>query len=280
MKCKLIGFILFLLMAGALLIAGCTSLQSGSAPANTVTTTTTPGSSQGSILVYSGAGLKAPMQEIGQVFTRKYGIDVQFNYGGSGMLISQMNLTKKGDVFIPGSTVEFSTAQNQGLVAASQLIGYHVPVIAVQKGNPKNINTIQDFAQPGLKVALGDVNATAVGKAGAKMFKRYNITESVEKNVITRTPTINELTIIMNAGQADAALLTLDQINQDTMDAISIPAEDNAVLIVPIGLTTFTKNPENAQKFADFVASDEGKTIFVKHGFPSYPDPVYTNIKP
>jgi molybdate transport system substrate-binding protein len=270
------GFILLLLIVGTLLIAGCTSSQTGSTPANN----TTPGSSQESILVYSGAGLKSPMEEIGQLFTRKFGITVQYNYGGSGMLISQMNLTKKGDVFIPGSTVEYSTAQNQGLVGGSQLVAYHVPVIAVQKGNPKNITTIQDFAKPGLKVALGDTNATAIGKAGAKMFKKFNITEAVDKNVITRTPTINELTVIMNTGQADAALLTLDQINEATMDAIPIPANDNVVLIVPVGITSFTKNPEFAQKFADFVASDEGKAVFASHGFPAYPDPMYASVKP
>ena len=280
MRCKLIEVMFMLLIAGALVIAGCTSTQPGHTPSDTIAVTGTPVPSGGSVLVYSGAGLKTPMQELGQSFTKKYGIDVQYTYGGSGMLISQMNLTKKGDAFIPGSTVEYGIAKSQGLVGESQLVGYHVPVIAVQKGNPKNIKTIQDFAQPGLKVALGDAAATAIGKAGTKMFNRYNITQAVEKNVITRTPTINELTTIMNTGQADAALLTLDQINMDKMDAISIPVSDNIVLIVPIGVTSFTKNPENARKFADFVASDEGKAIFAKHGFPSYPDPAYAGINP
>ena len=41
----------------------------------------------------------------------------------------------------------------------------HVPVIVVQKGNPKNITTLADFARPGLKIALGDANATALAAA-------------------------------------------------------------------------------------------------------------------
>jgi molybdate transport system substrate-binding protein len=280
MKYKHTGFLFILLIIGVLITAGCTSSQPENTPASTVAITNTPADQQENLLVYSGAGLKAPMQEIGQVFTQKYGIDIQYNYGGSGMLISQMNLTKKGDVFITGSTVEFNMAKNQGLVDTSQLVGYHVPVIVVQKGNPKNIQTIEDFAQSGLKVALGDVNATAIGKAGAKMFNKYNISAAVEKNVITRTPTINELTVIMNTGQADASILTLDQVNKEKMDVISIPTKDNVVLIIPVGITTFTKNSGNAQKFADFVASDEGKAIFVKHGFPSYPNPAYAEVKP
>ncbi len=280
MKSKQIGFMLILLIAGALLISGCTSTQSGNIPASTPTVTTTSGSPQESILVYAGAGLKAPLDEIGSVFTKKYGIAVQYNYGGAGTLVSQMNLSKKGDVFMPGSTVEFKTAKDQGLVNASQIVAYHVPVIVVQKGNPKNITSIRDFARPGLKIALGDVNATAIGKAGAKMLQKFNITGAVEKNVVTRTPTINELTVIMNLGQADAALLTLDQVNPGTMDAITIPLSDNVVLITPIGATTFTQNSDAANKFVNFVASDEGKAFFAKHGFPIYPDPAYASVKP
>jgi molybdate transport system substrate-binding protein len=243
-------------------------------------TTGTPASPQASILVYAGAGLKAPMEEIAKEFTREYGIGVQYTYAGSGVLITQMNLTKKGDVFITGSTVEYSSAMDKGLVGPYQLVAYHVPVIAVQKGNPKNITSVQDFSRPGLKIALGDINATAIGKAGAKMFKKLNITDAVEKNVVTRTPTINELTVLVNTGQIDATLLTLDQVNNETMEAIPIPNDVNEVLIIPIGVTTFSENQDNARKFADFVASDEGKAIFAKHGFPKYPDPAYADVKP
>jgi molybdate transport system substrate-binding protein len=230
--------------------------------------------------VYSGAGLKAPMQELGQAFTKKYGTEVQFTWGGSGMLISQMNLTQKGDVFITGSTVEYNIAKGKGFVDEPRLVAYHVPVIAVQKGNPGNILTIQDFARPGLKIALGDAGATAIGKAGQKMFAKYNITGEVEANVVTRTPTINELTVIMNTGQADAAILTLDQIDPDKVDAVPIPVSDNAVLIIPIGVTGFSQEPGSARLFADFVASGEGKAVFEKHGFPAYPDPAYAGVNP
>ena len=271
MPCARMGFIISLFLIIAAVVPGCITPQDA---------TPSPASSQAAILVYSGAGLKAAMDDIGQEFTRKYGIEVQYNYAGSGLLISQMNLTRKGDVFITGSTVEYNTAMNQGLAGPYQLVAYHVPVIAVQKGNEKNITMLQDFARPGLKIALGDVNATAIGKAGAKMFKKLNITDAVEENVVTRTPTINELTILMTAGQADASILTLDLINDKTMEAIQIPITVNEVMIIPVGITTFSENQDNARKFADFVASDEGKAIFVSHGFPKYPDPAYVDVKP
>ncbi len=280
MKIKHLCLLAVLLIAVALCTAGCTTTQPPASPAVTTTAPATAGQAGGSILVYAGAGLKAPMDEIGALYTNRTGVAVHYTYGGSGVLITQMNLTRLGDVFVPGSTVEFATAKNQGLVNSSQLIAYHVPVIVVRKGNPDGIHTIQDLAKPGLKVALGDANATAIGKAGAKMFAKYNITAAVGKNVVTRTPTINELTVIMNTGQADAAILTLDQVNPDKVDTVTIPTADNVVLIVPAGVTTFTKDTDKARKFVDFVASDEGRKVFAEHGFPVYPDSQFAGVKP
>ena len=274
------GSILVILIVCLLVAAGCTSTSSPATGSGQSAAVTTPAASQGSILVYAGAGLKAPLDEIGPLFMEKTGIAVQYNYGGAGTLVSQMNLTKKGDVFMPGSTTEFKTAKSQGLVNESKLVAYHIPVIAVQKGNPKNITTLSDFAQPGLKVALGDANATAIGKASTKMFAALNISAAVEKNVVSRTPTINELTVIMQTGQANAAILTLDQYDAKTMDMITIPLSQNVVLITPIGATTFSKNTDAANQFVSFVASDDGKALFAKHGFVTYPNATYANVTP
>jgi molybdate transport system substrate-binding protein len=124
------------------------------------------------------------------------------------------------------------------------------------------------------------VNTTAIGRAGDKLFEKHGIRDAVEKNVVLRAPTINEVVVAMNMGTADAALVTLDQVNPATMDTITLPPENGLVLIVPVGATTFTEQPDAAQAFVEFVTSDEGRAIFVKHGFPAYPDPAYAGIEP
>ncbi|MFA5332211.1 MAG: molybdate ABC transporter substrate-binding protein [Methanoregula sp.] len=274
------GSILTILIVCLLFAAGCTSTTPSAATTNSTATVTAASATGQSLLVYGGAGLKSALNEIGEVYTEKSGITIQYNYGGAGTLVTQMNLTKKGDVFMPGSTVEFKNAKSQGLVNDSKLVAYHVPVIVVQKGNPKNITSLEDFAEPDLKVALGDTNATAIGKAATKMFNALNISAAVEKNVVSRTPTINELVTIMKTGQADAAILTLDAYDPKTMDMIEIPLNENVVLITPIGATTFTTNATAANDYVNFVASDEGKAIFEKHGFPTYPNATYANVTP
>jgi molybdate transport system substrate-binding protein len=262
------------LLAALLCTAGCTTQPSVTGE------NATPTGADTSLLVYSGAGLKKPMSEIGEAFTDKYGINIEYTFAGSGTLITQMELSRKGDAFIPGGTPDYRIAREKGLVGEPGYVAYHVPVIAVGKGNPHNITSVDDFARPGLKIALGGVNSTAIGRAGDKLFRAHGIHDAVEANVVLRAPTINEVVVAMNMGTADAALLTMDQINPEKMDMIGLPPEDNLALIVPIGATAFTTQPKAAQMFVDFVASEEGKAIFVKHGFPAYPDPAYAGIEP
>ncbi|HJK03843.1 MAG TPA: extracellular solute-binding protein, partial [Methanocorpusculum sp.] len=121
----------------------------------------------------------------------------------------------------------------------------------------------------------GDVHATAIGKAGVEIFQTYGASEEIEDNVILRGATINEVVTAMATGNADAALLTLDNAKGDQFDLIEIPVTNNSILIAPIGITTFTTQPELAQKFADFVASDEGKANLEKYGLPAYPNEKY-----
>jgi molybdate transport system substrate-binding protein len=271
MSKKPIALITAVLIAVLLCTAGCS---------NTVSENGTSAADNTTLLVYSGAGLKTAMTEIGEVFTEKYGIGIDYNFAGSGTLITQMELSRKGDLFIPGGTPDYRIAQGKGLVGEPGYVAYHVPVIVVAPGNPKNITSVEDFARRGLKIALGDANTTAIGRASDKLFQQRGILDAVEANVVLRAPTVNEVAVAMNMGTADAALITLDMVNPETMEVIELPPENGVVLIVPIGVTTFTEHQDAARLFVEFVTSDEGKAIFVKHGFPAYPDPAYAGIEP
>ncbi|HDR74259.1 MAG TPA: extracellular solute-binding protein, partial [Methanoculleus sp.] len=160
MHCTNTLIMLAVILACGIFLAGCTGTRDAAAA----------GSSE-SVFVYCGAGLKAPMQEIGSVFEEHYGVAVEYTYAGSGALITQMELSRKGDAFIPGGTPDYAIALNKGLVSDQpQYVAYHVPVIAVAKDNPKNITCVEDFTKPGITVALGGINQTAIGKAGDKLF--------------------------------------------------------------------------------------------------------------
>jgi molybdate transport system substrate-binding protein len=220
------------------------------------------------LLVFSGAGLKKPMDEIGKVFEEKYGVKVQYTYAGAGQNLSQIALTGEGDVFTPGDISFYETAKEQGLVDSKKDIAYHVPIIAVPADNPANIQTLEDLAKPGVKIVLGDPQSAAIGRVSMKIFEKKGILDQVQNNVIATTPTVNELVSYVSMKQADASIIWEDNAKNITeIKTLEIPKEQNIIKTVPISLITKSTNKEMAQKFIDFVTSDEGKSIYKKHGF-------------
>ena len=225
-----------------------------------------------SLLVYCGAGMKKPMDELGPLFEQECGVKVTYNYAGSGHLLNQLELAQQGDVYQPGSTYYFDIAKGEGLIDYEKHVAYHVPVIAVPKGNPANITCLNDLAKPGVKVALGDPNACAIGKLGDKILEKNGIKDAVGDSVIARGATVNALLVYVSQGDVDAAITWEETVlfAPDETDIIGIPEEENIIKIIPIGTLTFSENKESARKFVDFITSDEGKAIYKKYGFTPY----------
>jgi len=234
------------------------------------------GFAKDTLLVYSGAGMRKPMDAIGVVFQQKCDTQVKYNYAGSNALLSQMELTKMGDVYMPGETMYIEIATKKGLVDYQRLTCYHIPIITVPKGNPANITCLEDLAKPGVKLVWGDPKVAAIGKTGKEILEKSGIYDKAWANVIATLPTMNEVMLQIALGQADASINWWDTVKAvKDIEVIEIPKEQNLIEIIPIGVTTFSKNPETAKKFVDFCASAEGQAIFEKHGFIAYPNPRY-----
>jgi molybdate transport system substrate-binding protein len=229
-----------------------------------------------SLMVYSGAGMRKPMDEIAKVFQGKYGVQVTYNYAGSNALLSQMELTKEGDAYMPGETMYLDIAKEKGLTDYQQLVCYHIPIITVPKGNPANITCLEDLAKPGVKLIFGDPEVAATGKTAKAILEKNGFYEAAWANVIATLPTMNEVMVQIALGQADASINWWDTVKAvEDIEVVEIPKEQNSIEIIPIGVTTFSKYTKTAKKFVDFCASDEGKAIFEKHGFIAYPNPEY-----
>ena len=257
------------LMISAIALTGCGKQTSNGEPnnANKVEQGQTLKYQGQSLQIHSGAGISKAMDEMGQAFEEKYGAKVNFNYAGCAQLLSQMEINKLGDVFVGGSLNDMEIAQQKGFADKYVEAAYHIPAIAVPKGNPAGITGLADLTKPGVKLILGDEKVTAIGKKGAKIFEKNKLT-GIEKNVVAKAATVNEIVTKIGMKQGDAGLVFEDNgFAVKEIEIISIPQEQNAIDKVPVCVLSFTKNAELAQTFVDFVKSDEGKAIFVKHGF-------------
>jgi molybdate transport system substrate-binding protein len=226
----------------------------------------------GSLLVYCGAGMRAPMDELGSQFEQECGVKVICNYAGSGHLLNQIEIAQKGDVYQPGAIYYSTIARDKGFIDYEKSVAYHVPVIVVPTGNPANITCPNDLTNPGVRVALGDPGACAIGRLADKILEKNKIKDAVLDNTVVYGTTVNALILYVSGGDVDAAITweetALFAPNETAV--VEIPAEENIIQTILIGTLTFSENKESAEEFVDFVTSDEGKAVYEKYGFTPY----------
>lgn len=220
------------------------------------------------LLIYSGAGLKKPMLKIAEVFEKENDIKIEYVFAGSTQLLSQIELSGKGDVFIVGSKKAYDVSEEKELTNPYKEVAYHNPVIGVPKGNPANITNFEDLGKPGVKVILGDERSNAIGETSQKMIEKTGLT-AINDNVVSKTATVNELIVHLDSKNADAAIVTEDAaFGNENIETIAISEDINIQQIIPVGSLKASKNLDYANMFVDFVSSDKGKAIFDECGFP------------
>jgi molybdate transport system substrate-binding protein len=163
------------------------------------------GSPKTPLFSYVGAGLKEPVTELGAIYERKTGVKVEMTFNNVGGLYSQLELSKKGDIFIPGGMPFLAKAIQAGyILEMAGPIAYHVPVIITPKGNPAQITGIADLVKPGVKLLLPDNKATAIGAAAFKIFDKIGVSQAIEKNTLALMETPMKVTAAILMGQGNA----------------------------------------------------------------------------
>jgi len=227
-------------------------------------------SHESKLVLHCGAGIRPAASELAEQFGRKHGVVVECNYEGSEVLLSTIKLTRRGDLYMPGDVHYVKKAADEGLVASQADACYFVPVILVQKGNPKEIRSLTDLTKPGIKVGLGNAEACAIGRKTVKIFAKNEIAvEQIDPNVKFRAVTVNDLGDKIKLGHLDAAIVwdaTAAQFAGDT-ETVPIPRQQNVISTIAVGVLTCAEQPELAAEFVKFATSDAGRRIFENHHY-------------
>lgn len=224
------------------------------------------------ITLHCGAGLRLAADALIEEFEKNNNTKINANYAGSGRLLGQITAGNLGGLFMPGAEFYVDKAVEKGIAEkdSKHTVAYFVPVIFVQKGNPKNILSLNDFERDDIRIGLGDERAAAIGKRTLKIFDKNNIPyEKIKKNVVVKTGTVNELGVAIETKTVDAVILWDATARQfaDSGDMISIPRDQNLVSVVPIALMKSTINKNTAREFINFCVSEKGKEILKEKGY-------------
>jgi molybdate transport system substrate-binding protein len=224
----------------------------------------------GSIFVYCAAGMRLVVDTLAREFEKTTGVKVERSFDGSNKLLGQIDLTKRGDVYIPGDADYVEMARTKGLIASEKPICYFAPVIMVKKGNPKGVKTLSDLLKAGTRIGQGDQKTAAVGRIMPKLLALNTIdTAAWRKNVVLSAPTVNELANAVKLGTLDAAIVwnaTAAMYSKEA-DVVTIDKAHNFFPEVGGAVLNLTKNKDAAVAFVDFLASPHARDVLIANGY-------------
>lgn len=220
--------------------------------------------------LYCGAGLRPPTLDAIALYEKKTGQKIEPEWGGSEMLLTRIESTRQGDLYMPGAVHYVEQAIDRGLAMEKEKVCSFVPVIVTPKGNPAGIKGLEDFTREGVKLGLARADIAAVGRLSKKIFEKNGLDlDAIKKNTTFQSSTVNELLVPAKAGAVDAVIVWdgMAATIKDDIEIIRIPDDQIIISVVAIGRLTSTKSPEAGLEFIKLLKSPEGQAIFKSHGY-------------
>jgi len=239
----------------------------------------------GTLLMYIGVASKPPMQKLIAIYHKKTGTNINVIYGGSGTLLSDMILTKIGDIYMPASPGFMNIAEKKGVVIKNSVkkIAYLVPTLIVPKNNPKDIHSYADLAKPGVHIVIANPETVSIGKYSAEIIdKALNRADrlKIRNNILNYAGNASKTALAVALHQADAAIdwRVYSYLNSKFIKAINIDKYIVRISYISAGISNFTKNIKEARRFINFLSSPVSRIMFKKYHIAVNLNEVYKSI--
>jgi molybdenum ABC transporter molybdate-binding protein len=228
-------------------------------------------SNGGTLMVFCAAGVKKPIVEIAKQYQEEFGVEVQLQYGGTSTLLSQVQIAKRGDLFIAADDTAVAKAGEKGATRETLAMAVQYPVIAVAAGNPKGIRSVGDLLRDDVRVAVGNPEAASIGKATRRGMGA--LWDAFEKKAAVMKPTVTELAQDLKVDAVDAAVIWNSTVPQFAgLEAVRVPEFDAELDNVSVSVLAASEQPAEALRFARYLSAPEkGGVVFKKMSFEFVP---------
>lgn len=178
---------------------------------------------------FAGSVNRRALEPILNQFMAREGVRVNTIYNGCGILTGQMRILAQNlDEGFPDT---YMACDRYYLETVKELFQEDVDVsdtdivIAVAKGNPKQIESLQDLLRPGVRVAVGQPEQCTIGVLTRRLLEHEGVLDQLMRDhVVTQTETSALLVPSVVTLSADAALAyrTDTLAESDKVDVIAL----------------------------------------------------------
>lgn len=191
----------------------------------------------------------------------------KYSFAGSDQLAFQIEQGAPADVYASANVRYPNQLFAKGLVEQPVIFAYNVLVVIVPKANPKRIDSVDDIAQPGVKLVIGDPTVP-VGSYTRTVLKKLNL-DAALNNVVSNESDVRGVVQKVALGEADAGVAYwTDFLNErKRVKYVPIPEAAQPTVAYSIAVTKSAKNPAQARSFIRYLKGPVGQRWLKKYGF-------------
>jgi molybdenum ABC transporter molybdate-binding protein len=229
----------------------------------------TPAAEKKPLVVFCAASLKSPVEAIAQDYQKRYGIEVQLQFGASQTLLANLEVAHRGDLYLPADDSYTGLARGKNLIRESLPLAAQQARIAVQKGNPKGIHSVADLLRDDVKLAQANPDAAAIGKLVRAALEKTGQWDVVNKKTFVFKGTVNDAAADVKLGAVDVSFGWDSMAKQyPDLDFVAAPELAGVVAQMSVNVLASAANPPAALHFARYLAAnDRGLLKFKAAGF-------------
>lgn len=229
------------------------------------------------LTVAAASDLQLAFREIGQLFTEKTKIPVQFNFGSTGLLTQQVANGAPIDVLAAANIAYVNSLEERGLIIPeTKTIYSRGYIVLVTKQQNLAIDFWESLQQgQWQQMTLGNYKNLAIANPEHAPYgtaaKEFLITtenwDNIQEKIVYGTNVRDALNFV-NSGNAELGIVALSIIDDSLdLDYILVPEELHEPLNQAMAVVKATKMEQEAMAFSNLVVSEEGRAILRKYGF-------------
>ncbi|MCQ5202018.1 molybdate ABC transporter substrate-binding protein [Mordavella massiliensis] len=282
MKRKIVSLLLVSAMT-AVLAAGCGSSEentdaSDSSQSETEADTQEEGQEESGedekteILVAAAASLEyAYEDELIPMFEEQNpDITVSGTYDSSGKLQTQIEEGMEADVFMSAATKQMDALTEEGMIeedSVTDLLENKI-VLITSADSQLELSSFEDITKADT-IAIGDPASVPVGQYSEEALTNLGLWDQVLAKASLGTNVAEVLNWVAEGSAQAGIVYATDAATTDKVKVVAEAPEDSLAepAIYPVGIVSASENKEAAEKFVEFLKSDEAIQIFEDYGF-------------
>ena len=232
------------------------------------------------LTVFAAASLNEAFKAIADAYESTNPSEkIAFNFAGSQQLVQQIAEGSPVDVFASANIKQMNEAVKSGRIdsASIRVFVRNRLVVVFPKENSAGIHSLRELSKSHLKIVLAD-KAVPVGQYALEFLEKCNrsaafdssFKQKVLDNVVSYEENVKVVLSKVMLDEADAGIVYTSDISKSTeqgVDAIEIPEGLNVIATYPIAVVRDAPSREQAEKFVQYILSDEGQRILARFGF-------------